>query len=198
MRSLLLMPGLLLGACADGDSDDAAATTTTTTTVEGEDDDGATFVDPIAKLEYAIPDGWTGPETEGLLEFFTSVVTSDESSEEEPAAIAGAGLFESTFFDPAGGLEDATAGAVAGFAEFFVPEPGAREVEVNEAVEVSGNEGWHVRFRIVPDDPEAPVAIVEMVGVDLSAPAYVVAIAIGEDPDLEADIGAVIASVRSP
>ena len=197
IRRALLLSILVLAACGDDDDGGAARDTAgSTTTVEV--DDPASFADPASKLSYTIPDGWFGPATEDLVAFFTSTISSNEPNADtgdEPAAIAGAGLFDTTFFDPSVGLQEAATGAAFGFAEFFVPYPGQREVEIDEATEVSGREAWHLRFRVVPDDPDNPAALVAMIAVELPEPAYVVAVVIGDDPTLEADVEAVIASV---
>jgi hypothetical protein len=158
----------------------------------------------VSVLSPASPAVATGQRTR-LISFFTSTIATEETSDttadspdqKKPGGIAGTGLFKTTFHDPTRqGLRTAALGAGAGFAEFFIPYAGQRATLIDQAVRVSGHSAWHVRYHITPDDPTDRPAAVEIVAVDLPQPAYLVAIADGDDPGLQKDVDDVIASLQ--
>jgi len=164
------------------------------------------YADPVSHLAYETPEGWFGPTTDGLLDYFTSAVSTIDLDAEEPevdeeaetSALAGTGLFESTFFHPdKGDLRDATNDAAAAFAEFFVPDTGQRRTLIDEELSVSGKHAWHVRLEIVPDDLDEGVTTVDLVAVDLPEPAYLLALVAGDDEERLHEVDEVIDSLEA-
>ncbi|MEO7557160.1 MAG: hypothetical protein ABIV94_11220 [Acidimicrobiales bacterium] len=205
---------LVLAACGQsGPSASSESASDPAGTDSSRPGDAKTVSDPKAGLTYAIPDGWSGPLTEGLV-YFTSYISSEPTSDDptksskattstrqdrgRAAAIAGAGTFQGLDADPGrDGLQSAAKSSAIGFAEFFIPQEGQRSSLVDEETQVSGHRAWHVRYRIVLDDPTERPKTVDLVAVDLSEPAYLLTVVDGEDADLTASVDSIIASLTA-
>lgn len=154
------------------------------------------FTDERAGVSYVIPSGWSGPETEGLVGFFTSTATP-RAQGSGPTALIAAGLFASTFYDPSReGLREAAMATARGMAEFFFPTQGEVAVLADAPHSVGEHDGRRVRLRITFEDDAVPPATVQLVAVAASPPAYLVGVVTADDHALQAAVARSLDSVR--
>jgi hypothetical protein len=163
---------------------------------------GARHRDTKAGLDYPVPGGWFGPYTEDLALLTSAVqsvaMTEDGDDDPDSFGLVGAGRFQDTFYDPSReGIGKASMSTAIGFAEFFVPVAGKRDILLDKAERVGDRDGWRVRFRVTPNDPsEAEPATFELVGVSGKNPGFVIGFVTGTDAETLRTMQAALADVR--
>ena len=157
--------------------------------------------DAVAGVAYEIPQGWSERPRDDLIDFFTSLEASasDEAAENdgEEAALVGAGLFKSTFYDPGRqGLRQAAVSAAQGFAEFFIPESSHDPTREDHTTRVDGHAAWRADYSVVPDDSSELPTTVTLIAVDAPTPFYLVAVRTGSSKALVAAVEGIFSSAR--
>lgn len=135
------------------------------------------FTDTKANVACELPQGWSVPQSEGLIDFFTSISNRTSPT---PLAFSGSnstffavGEFETTFYDPATeGLQGAARSTSVSFGEFLAPYEGQREPLLDKAITLDGQAAWQIRYRIVPDSDDDPSVIIDFVAIDAPISVY--------------------------
>ncbi len=152
--------------------------------------------DDVAGVAYEIPSGWKEQARDDLVSIFTSAVSSPDSGD-QPSAIVGAGVFRSTFYDPAkGGLRGAAVDAVRGFAEFLIPESEHEPVRSDRAMTIGDRDAWRAEYRVQPDDSDDTPSTVTVIAVSAPRPFYLVAVRYRADAALDRTTDLVLSGAR--